>query len=178
MQPVCPPYRCQEMACGAGQETRYKAGFLSSSYGFTLIELIVTMLVVSVLAVMVVPRWSGNSAFDERGFRDSIVAGLRYAQKSAIAAHRRVCVTFTVNSAAFTIAANFADVDCAGGGALIGPDGNVLVVTARGAATFSAVPGDVVFDPAGRPVAGAGVLNFTNLPDWAVTIEPETGYVH
>ena len=39
--------------------------------GFTLVELITIILVLSVIAALAVPRFVGRNAFDERGFSDS-----------------------------------------------------------------------------------------------------------
>lgn len=138
------------------------------------------MMIIGIMAVVIIPKWSGSSGFDERAFRDRVVAGLRYAQKSAIASRRTVCATFsaapvqvsflrsTVNGAA----------DCAGGPALIGPDGTPLVVSATGKATFAALPADVVFDAGGRPTVGASI-NISGLDvSQVITVEAETGYVH
>jgi MSHA pilin protein MshC len=146
--------------------------------GFTLVELIVTMIVVGILAAVILPRWNGSSGFDERAFRDRVAAGLRYAQKSAIAARRTTCATFTATAVTFSIS-SFGAANCTGGVPLVGPDGASLITTATNSASFSTIPSDVVFDAAGRPTSGAGTLSFTGLPaDLNVTIEAETGYVH
>lgn len=146
--------------------------------GFTLVELIVTMIVAGILAAVVLPRWNGSSGFDERAFRDRVAAGLRYAQKSAIAARRTTCATFTATTVTFSIS-SFNVANCSAGAPLPGPDGVDLVVMATGSASLSAIPSDVVFDAAGRPTSGAGSMSFSGLPaDLNVTIESETGYVH
>ena len=45
--------------------------------GFTLVELIVTMIVVGILAVAVIPRFADRSGFDARGFHDGVLSVLR-----------------------------------------------------------------------------------------------------
>ena len=138
-----------------------------------------TIVIIGILAVVMLPKWNGGSGFDERGFRDRVVSGLRYAQKSAIASRRTVCASFSSPpaSVSFRLAA-FGAANCAVGSALAGPDTNPLVVTATGKVTFAALPADVVFDAAGRP--GSGVtINVSGLPAaLAITVEAETGYVH
>lgn len=147
--------------------------------GFTQVELIVVIIMAGILAAVAMPRWRGESGFEERQFRDELVAALRYAQKSAIAARRTVCATFSATSATFSIAPPpYNAASCVGGSALVGPDGQALVVGATGSAGFPAVPADVIFDSAGRPTTGGVTLSFTGLPAGLdVTVEAETGYV-
>lgn len=148
--------------------------------GFSLIELIATLIVIGILAVAVLPRWKGNSGFDERAFRDRVVAGLRYAQKSAIATRRTACAAFSSAPAhvSFRLSASSGAADCTSGAALLGPDANPLVVTAPNGVTFSAIPADIVFDGGGR-TASATVIGVAGLDaSQAITVEADTGYVH
>jgi len=156
-----------------------RGGFSSLESGFTLIELIVTIVIIGILAVVVIPKWSGTSGFDERGFRDRVVAGLRYAQKNAIASRRTVCASFSSPPASVSFRlAPFGAVNCAVGIPLIGPESMPLVVTASSGVTFATLPADVIFDAAGRPSA-AGSISVSGLPAaLVITVEAETGYVH
>ncbi len=146
--------------------------------GFSQVELVVVIVVIGILAATLVPRWSASSGFEERAFRDRVVAALRYAQKSAVAARRTVCATFTAQSVTFSIAP-FASLNCAGGAALNGPDGVPLVVTAQAPTAFLSVPADIVFDAGGRPLTGAASLSVSTLSAaMVISVEAETGYVH
>lgn len=148
--------------------------------GFTIVELVVVVVVVGILAATILPRWGGESGFENRGFRDQIIAALRYAQKSAIAARLTACATFSTSPAqvSFRVSSANGASDCTTGSTLAGADGLPLVVAASSGTTFSAAPGSVVFDAAGRPVAAASI-SIAGLPAaLAITVEAETGYVH
>lgn len=147
------------------------------SDGFTTLELIVVILIVSVLAAASLPKLM-STGLDERGFRDRVLSSLRYAQKSAIAAHRVVCVTFSSDNVQFNIAKNFADTNCADSQTLIGPNGVALTVSSDGKASFVGTPSAIQFDAAGCTNPGS-VISVNGLPaNLAITVEAETGYVH
>lgn len=146
--------------------------------GFTLTELIVTIVVAGILAAVFVPRFDGEHGFEGRGFRDETAAALRYAQKSAIASRRMVCVTFTATTVQATVATAAGTANCAGGAALQGPRGSALTVTATGNAQFSTFPvGGLTFNALGQP-GGAATISVQGLPAaLAINVEAETGHV-
>ena len=53
--------------------------------GFSLVELVTTLIVVGILAAFAVPRFVGRTGFESRGFYDQAQGIVRYAQKIAIA---------------------------------------------------------------------------------------------
>ena len=116
--------------------------------GFTVTELVVVLILVGVLAAVAAPRLF-TSAVDEIRFYSETQAFLRYAQKTAIAQRRNVCVSFTANTIAATISTSFGG---ACGAALTGPGGvSPYAVTAQNAAGFSATPTAITFDANGVP---------------------------
>lgn len=148
--------------------------------GFSMIELIVVIVLLGIVAAIALPRWRGGNGFEERGVRDQIVAALRYAQKSAIATRRTVCVTFSSSPSlvSFAISSAYPAANCTGGTTLAGPDGAALSVTASSSITFASSTASFTFDAAGRASAAATVT-VTGLPaGQAITVESETGYVH
>lgn len=69
--------------------------------GFTLVELVTVIAVMSVMAAIAAPRFIGADTFNARGNLGLVVSSLRYAQKTAIAQHRTVYVQ--VNTVSKTI---------------------------------------------------------------------------
>lgn len=60
--------------------------------GFTLVELVLTMLIIGILAAVVGPRFFERQTFEERLFFDETVAAVRYARKLAVASGCQVQV--------------------------------------------------------------------------------------
>lgn len=71
--------------------------------GFTLIELIMVVVMLGVLAVFAAPRILNTGDFKARGFHDETLSLLRYAQKTAIAQRRTVCVALNDSGVTLTM---------------------------------------------------------------------------
>lgn len=154
--------------------------------GFTLIELTLVLVLLGVLAAYAVPRIFNRSDFDARGMHDMTMAYLRYAQKTAIAQRRQVCVAYTANTMTLTIAAAAGTGACPGANPLIGPDGEPKL-SPPPRAVFSyvlPVPDPMAFDALGQPLSDTGaVLAAARTVTVSgsgriITIESATGYVH
>ncbi|QIZ77916.1 type II secretion system protein [Ferrimonas lipolytica] len=108
--------------------------------GFTLIELVVTILLIAILAVTVAPRFFSSNAFDATITRDALITQLRAAQQASMAG--QTCA-LAVTSAQFQLSG-----DCAAEAFLLE---KTQVVLDR-IPTFS-----VTFNREGTPLAtGAG----------------------
>ena len=158
----------------------------SDCCGFTLPELIVTLVVVGILAVFVAPRLTGINAARERSEYDKVLSAVTYARKAAVAQRRYACVQVTGTVVTLTIDPNPPESTATPfGGAC--PFATALNLTSRDAAcaaanqtclqysTVTATPGTFQFDPLGRASATA-TFTMTGYP--AITVEGETGYVH
>jgi len=151
------------------------------SSGFTLVELIVTLVIIGVLAIAVIPKMSGINVIQQRGDYDKVVSTLEYARKSAIAQRRSVCVDVAAAALTLTIDANPPETStgtCANTLALPSPDPQCGAVTNRTCPktqTITASVSPFKFDPLGR-ASTTVTLTVSGFP--ALTIEAETGYVH
>ena len=147
--------------------------------GFTLVELVMVMVLAAVLAIFAVPRFISMSDFNARGFHDETLTLLRYAQKTAIAQRRSVCVVFTADSATLGLDADQNSATGSSGceASLAGPRGdNPGRVTARSPVVYATTPTAVTFDALGQPGAGQTIQVLGAAQQ--LVIEAVTGYVH
>ena len=133
--------------------------------GFTLVELVMTMIIIGILAILALPRFADESAFQTRGFRDETLSLLRYAQKSAVSQRSTVCVTVNSTGVALTIDTN-ADGTC---------DASLsLPVTPRGG---SGLGGSSFNFLSSGATNGTGTLTLTLTGATNIQIDAVTGYV-
>lgn len=161
---------------------------MNAQRGFTIAELVIVMVIVGVLSAVAVPRLFDKNEFAARGGRDFLASGLRYAQKSAIALRRNVCVDIAGSTVTATIAAApGSDQPCNGGAALLHPANNLGYADPANAlpgGASVAANASLVFDALGRPLAAPAAPLATAMTIAVVghavpvTIEPETGLVH
>ena len=63
--------------------------------GFTLVELIATLIIIALIAAVTGPRFFDINVFRASGFYDETLSAVRYAQKLAVATNCNVQVNFT-----------------------------------------------------------------------------------
>jgi len=161
---------------------------MKAERGFTLAELVIVLVITGVLAVVAVPKLFDKNEFAARGARDFVGSALRYAQKSAIAMRRNVCVGVSGSALTGTYAAaSGSDQPCAPANPLVHPANGLPFADPANALPGSATVASAasfVFDASGRPLVSPStpmtsalviMVNGSALP---VTIEPETGLVH
>ena len=140
---------------------------MSAPRGFSLIELVVMLVMAGILAAVVIPRFN-QPEVEASWFQEQVKAGLRYAQRQAVAQRRTVYVQVTANTLELCYSATspcpladqVGDFATSNQYKLTAPSGFTL-----GPLTFS-------FNALGQPSAGAPFVV------GAATVEPETGYVH
>ncbi len=156
------------------------SGVDDNQRGLTLVELITVIVILGILAAVVAPRFFDRNVFDSLGFYDQVKSTVRYAQKSAIAQRRFVCVLFpATNSITLRFGATAACVD----GVLASPSGGPYTLINNNAA-FTILPGNFGFSALGRPVDAAGaaltdqqVITVKGYEAASIRVEKETGYV-
>lgn len=146
--------------------------------GFTMPELVIVMVLTGILAVVAIPRMTDTGGFAARGARDYVASGLRYAQKSAVAMRRNVCIDVGATALNVTYAtAAGSGQPCVAGNMLPNPStGQPFASTSYEQGASVSTPTTIVFDALGRasPAATIGVSGY---PD-PIAVEAETGHVH
>jgi MSHA pilin protein MshC len=137
--------------------------------GFTMIELITVMIVVGILAVVAIPRLADRSDFENRGFQDETRSLLRYAQKSAVAQRRNVCVTLAASGVTLRIDNSTpADSNC---DIVLAPPSPAR----GGGGLVSSVP-SFKFQPLGDTDQPANIT--ATIAGTIITVDFKTGYVY
>lgn len=142
--------------------------------GFTLPELVATMVVVGILAAVAVPRFMDRTGFDVFGYSELVREALRFAQKSAIAKRRTVCVSLSAGSLSLKVSTSFGG-SCTP--ALLDPSsGQAYTLSARSG--VSVADAAFSFDALGRPSAQQSIAVSGGGVTQNIVVEAETGYVH
>lgn len=122
--------------------------------GFSLVELVVVIVLAGIVAVVVIPRYVGTTAFNASAVRDGLIATIRAAQQAAMG---RDAVTFEIDASGgeWIFSAK------AGGNTIRSfeaPTSNVILETGSGLTTSSSTCA-TGFDTA--VVAGASAFQLT-----------------
>jgi MSHA pilin protein MshC len=149
--------------------------------GFTIVELVVTISIVGILALIAIPKFTGTGTFQSRGFYDQATETVRYAQKTSVAWRQQifVCVSAGAITASAVAGCGTPLTHPTTGAALTAtaPNG----VTLAGASFSFAAP--TATTAGGRPNPDAQVTITVNStipgdPPRQIVVERETGYVH
>ncbi|MBP9712566.1 MAG: prepilin-type N-terminal cleavage/methylation domain-containing protein [Sterolibacterium sp.] len=165
--------------------------------GFTLVELVVVIIIISILATVAATKMSLITGFDEAVYRDKVKATLEYARKSAVASRRVVCAT--VSGSALTLEIAESIPETTGGTCPAGKHNLVLPAADNrcgSGVTHGVCPSNVLslpdaqlnFDALGRPMSAAGVVltadtvwtvtNTSTSGTSTLTVAAESGYVY
>jgi len=114
----------------------------TSSQGFTIIELIMVVVLISILAVSVVPKFMDTSAISLQGGAAMAVADIRYTQELAMSTstHAAKSITFAADDDFYMVASQRMDLPS-----------RVTVECVSGTGEFK-------FNSLGEPIIGGGEL--------------------
>ena len=145
-------------------------------WGFTMIELIVTMVLIGILSAVAIPRMNLISGFDDIGYRDQVIATLDFGRKAAVAQRRKVQVTRTGNALSLDIASDIPEgvASSTFDRPLLLPGSNLNQIAPLGSATLDAGPTTLVFGPQGTATATSYTYMVSGQ---ALTVDSGTGYV-
>jgi len=172
-----------EFLFGDQAEVLLLGSHVKNQRGFTLVELITVIVILGIISAVAVPRFFDSNTFQSRGFYDQVISTLRYAQKTAIAQHRFVCVAFTTSSITLTydptppsaahVAATCPGLD------LTSPTGQIPYrVTSPTANVTLSGYSDFNFNALGKPSAAQSNITVSGYSATPVAVAAETGYVH
>ena len=158
----------------------------SRAAGFTLVELVVTLLLTAILAVVVIPRLTNMDALRQRAEYDKVFSAIEYARKAAIAKRRYACVSLSASQVSLTVDANPPEATatpfggtCPFATALVLPSPDSSCAgsnqTCLKTTSISSTSNAFQFDARGRASATV-VVTVSGYPSF--TVEAETGYVH
>lgn len=148
--------------------------------GFSVVELVVTLVILGILAATAMPRFVGVTAFEAMGFADAAASAARVAQKLAMGSG---CDTrFVLDASGYSLWQRASS--CQSGAftrAIQRPGGGAWARNAPGGVGI--VAADIYFDAQGRPHLTSSSALLSAATDFrvgsrSVRIEPVTGLVH
>lgn len=150
--------------------------------GFSLIELVAVIAIVGALAVFAVPRLN-IGGFERYAFREQLLSGLRYAQKTAMASgcDVRVQLDAAANRFSLLYRGGGTATTCGGGSnafsdAVPDPARGGAFARAADAGVDLQTGGNVDFDGYGNHAGGATQVDIAGAGP--IFIDGVTGYVH
>ena len=134
------------------------------SAGFTMAELILVMLILSVLAVTALPRLDAGLGMAGSANRDELIAALRRAHSMATTSRRPVCVTVINTRTTTAVSATASPADCGAAGVvpqgavglLFQADGTVAQSSGNASSTADSILLDVQNEAAVTVYVGSG----------------------
>lgn len=146
--------------------------------GFTLVELVVTLIIIALIAAVGGPLFFDIGVFRQRGFFEETLSAVRYAQKHAVATNCNVRVNIAASG--FTLFRAASPAACNTGPyatSVVDPSSGApaFTRTAPDGVTIATSASDIVFSGDGRASTGATVTVGVGGPSF--TVIAATGFV-
>jgi MSHA pilin protein MshC len=154
-----------------------KQGHACASHGFTVIELVVTIVIIGILAGFAVPRFFNNAPFAELGYSNELASALRQAQKVAVASGCDTSVS--ISTAGYQVAQRAASGStCATSGSWSMPvmrtDGTSLSGSPPSGANVNGAA-QYIFNSSGALNSGSSTTS--SVASHVITVDSSTGFV-
>ncbi len=150
---------------------------ISGLKGFTLVEMIVTLIIIALIAAISGPLFFNINTFRESGFYDETLSAIRYAQKYAVASGCTVRVQTTATG--FTLYRPAAVANCSTPGSyttpLTDPSGNATTFTRTAPSGVTLTAADFTFTSSGTASVTPSLV--INVGSRQLTVIGETGFV-
>ena len=149
--------------------------FKDQTKGFSLIELVVVIVLVSILAVFAIPKLNID-IFKQSGYVQQAAAAIRFAQKQAIASGCQITVSITAGGCSLNWYNPSANGSCPVNNTSIANPGtgDNNFCSNSTPASSAGLPVRFSFDKIGRPSSAQTI----NLGNRTIKVEAETGYTH
>ncbi|MCP3673176.1 MAG: prepilin-type N-terminal cleavage/methylation domain-containing protein, partial [Gammaproteobacteria bacterium] len=157
-------------------------------HGFTLIELVLTIIILGVLSAFAAPRFFNQNAFDQRYFYDDLISAARYAQR--LSTGSGCAVRLTVSGTGFSLLQdNNCDLSNTSYTLIVNrPSDSVAFSNANVPSGLTITSNKALYDflPAGKAVDVSGVsvgnatitLTSSTTTDRTINIVGDTGYAY
>ena len=132
---------------------------ISQEDGFTLIELVATIMVIAVLSITVLPKFSGRSGLAEYALRDQLISLAQQAQQRAMFDHSGACYSLRIQPTMAEVQRN---------GILINTDARIAFTGDYNG--LSATAATVYFDPLGNLLTGGTDCATSSKPNSTLSI--------
>ena len=137
--------------------------------GFTLVELVLVILLLSIISAIAIPKFFSTNDYQVRAAYDETVNAVRYAQKLAVASGCDVQVQLTSSGYALQQRAS----SCSSGDFVNISTQHPFSTTSFADVTISSPPSSFIFDTMGRSSSSVTVT----IGSYSFSIVAETGYV-
>ncbi|MDO8705842.1 MAG: GspH/FimT family pseudopilin [Sulfuricaulis sp.] len=147
------------------------------SKGFTLVEMVATLIIIALIAVVTGPRFFDVSAFRASGFFEETLSAIRFAQKHAVATGCPVRVQTTATG--FTLFRPASAAACTTGPystPLTDPSGNATTFTRTAPSSVSLTAADFNFTASGTTTTATPTITIT-VGNRQFKLYRETGFV-
>jgi len=162
--------------------------FLGKNRAFTLVEIIIVIVIISIAAMMAVPMFSSAADMQTRSVANMLTADLEYAKSLAISTQNAHSVVFDVANDTYQIQEGGTVIDHPhkSGGYIVNLDNDSRISAVSITTANFDTQVEITFDYLGSPYSGlttAAPLNSGQINlqagtfSMTVTVEPVTGYI-